>query len=52
MPRNELYIGNLGRDVTRKDIEDIFTKYGHITRCDVKSKGFKLFFFLFFIYKK
>ena len=40
MPKTELYIGNLGRDVSRRDIEGIFEKYGKVRRCDIKSKGF------------
>ena len=39
MPSKELFLGNLGRDVTSKDLEDIFDKYGRIERCDVKNKG-------------
>ena len=39
MPRNELFIGNLDRDVVQRDIEDVFYKYGKILRCDVKNKG-------------
>lgn len=39
MPKAELYIGNLGRDVSRRDIENIFDKYGKVRRCDIKSKG-------------
>ena len=40
MPRNELFIGNLDRHVTQRDIESIFDKYGKILRCDVKNRGF------------
>ena len=40
MPRTELYIGNLNRDVSRKDIESVFDKYGRLLRCDVKNKGY------------
>jgi len=39
MPKNELFLGNLGRDVTRKDIETVFDKYGRLLRCDIKDKG-------------
>ena len=39
MPRKELFLGNLNRDVTRKDIEQIFEKYGRLERCDIKSRG-------------
>jgi RNA recognition motif-containing protein len=41
MPKNELFLGNLGRDVTRKDIETVFDKYGRLLRCDIKDKGKK-----------
>lgn len=43
MPKAELYIGNLGRDVSRKDIENVFDKYGRLLRCDIKNKGFYYF---------
>jgi len=39
MPRNELFIGSLPRDVSRRDIENIFDKYGRIERCDIKNRG-------------
>ena len=39
MPKTELFVGNLDRDVQRKDVEDVFEKYGKIVRCDVKNKG-------------
>ncbi len=39
MPRSELFIGNLNTDITRKDIEDVFDKYGRILKCEVKIKG-------------
>ncbi len=39
MPKNELFLGNLGRDVTKKDIETVFDKYGRLVRCDIKDKG-------------
>ena len=39
MPHNELFIGNLDRHVTQRDIESIFDKYGKILRCDVKNRG-------------
>jgi RNA recognition motif-containing protein len=40
MPKTELYVGNLNRDVTRKDIEGVFDKYGNLLRCDLKNRGF------------
>ena len=43
MPSKELFLGNLGRDVTRQDIEDVFDKYGRVERCDIKNRGNKLF---------
>lgn len=39
--KNELYIGNLSKDVTQEDIESVFQKHGKITRCDMKNKGIK-----------
>ena len=39
MPKTELFVGNLDRDVQRKEIEDVFEKYGKILRCDIKNKG-------------
>ena len=39
MPRTELFLGNLGRDITRKDIESVFDKYGRLLRCDLKNRG-------------
>lgn len=42
MVRSELYIGNLNRDVTSRDIESVFKKHGKVLRCEVKNKGFKI----------
>jgi len=39
MPRTELFIGNLGRDTTRQDVEDVFEKYGKLIKCNFKNKG-------------
>ena len=39
MGRNELYIGNLNKDVSSRDIENVFRKHGKVLRCDVKNKG-------------
>jgi RNA recognition motif-containing protein len=39
MTKTELFVGNLDRDVQRKDIEDTFEKYGKILRCDIKNRG-------------
>lgn len=37
MPRgNELLLGGLSKETRRQDLEDVFTKYGRITRCDIK----------------
>jgi len=33
-----LYIGNLPPDVRERDIEDLFDRYGNITRVDLKNK--------------
>jgi RNA recognition motif-containing protein len=40
MPRTELFLGNLGRDISRSDIEKCFDKYGRLMRCDLKNRGF------------
>lgn len=40
MPRTELFLGNLGRDISRSDIEKTFDKYGRLLRCDLKNRGF------------
>lgn len=48
MPKTELYIGNLNRDVTKKDIESVFEKYGRLLRCDLKDKGVQVYAFLEF----
>jgi RNA recognition motif-containing protein len=37
--RTELFVGNLDRDISRKEIEDVFDKYGRLLRCDVKNRG-------------
>ena len=39
MPRTELFLGNLARDVVRRDIENIFDKYCRLLRCDLKNRG-------------
>ena len=40
MPRAELYIGNLNRDVNKKDIESVFEKYAiEIPRVCPSSNG-------------
>jgi len=39
MPKTELFVGNLDRDIQRKEIEDVFEKYGRLLRCDIKNKG-------------
>ena len=41
MPKTELFVGNLDRDIQRKEIEDVFEKYGRLLRCDIKNKGNK-----------
>lgn len=39
MPKKELYIGNLNKEVSRRDIESVFDKYGRLVRCDIKDRG-------------
>lgn len=36
MPKNELFIGSLSKDCRRQDLEETFSKYGKLTRCDIK----------------
>ena len=37
MPRgSELFLGGLSKETRRQDLEDVFAKYGRITRCDIK----------------
>lgn len=37
MPRPcELFLGGLSKETRRADLEDIFSKYGRVTRCDIK----------------
>lgn len=37
MPRPcELFLGGLSKETRRADLEDIFAKYGRVTRCDIK----------------
>jgi hypothetical protein len=49
MPRNELYLGNLSKDVTQRDIEGVFKRHGKILRCDIKNKGAYQTKFIFFM---
>lgn len=35
-----LFVGRLPRDVRPRELEDLFHKYGRITRCDVKRGGY------------
>lgn len=34
-----LFIGRLGRDVRTADLEDVFRRYGRMTRCEVRGNG-------------
>ena len=45
MPRNELFVGNLNRDVSQRDLEKLFDNYGKVIRCSLKDKG-KIIFIL------
>jgi len=40
MPRRELFVGSLSKDVERRDMENVFEKYGRLLRCDIKNRGF------------
>ena len=33
-----IYVGNLPHDVTRRDVEDLFYKYGQIRDIDLKTR--------------
>lgn len=46
MPKNELFLGGLSKDTRRQDLEDIFSKYGKLTRCDIKYINGTEFIFL------
>ena len=39
---NQLFVGRLPRGCRNRDLEDIFYKYGEMTRCDVKTGGYYL----------
>ncbi|KAJ1556394.1 hypothetical protein HK405_011227 [Cladochytrium tenue] len=36
----KLYVGRLPRGIGRRDLEDVFAKYGRIVSCEVKMGGF------------
>ena len=36
-----LFIGRLGRDVRTSDLEDVFRRYGKMSRCEVKGNGMR-----------
>lgn len=38
--RMALFVGRLPRDCRPRELEDLFHKYGRITRCDVKRGGY------------
>lgn len=40
MPKTELYIGNLNKNATEREIESVFKRHGKIKRCEVKNKGY------------
>jgi RNA recognition motif-containing protein len=39
MPKRELFVGNLDRDIERNRIEDVFEKYGKLLKCELKNRG-------------
>jgi hypothetical protein len=41
MPKSELYIGNLNKNVSQREIESVFKRHGKILRCEIKNKGNK-----------
>ena len=46
MPKSELFLGGLSRDTRRRDLEDVFSKYGKLTRCDIKYVNGSFWFLL------
>ena len=36
---NQLFVGRLPRGTRSSELEDVFYKYGKMTRCDVKQGG-------------
>lgn len=50
MPRTELFLGGLSKETRRKDLEDIFKRYGKLTRCDIKYVNGEIY--TFNLYKK
>jgi RNA recognition motif-containing protein len=36
MPGAELFLGGLSKETRRQDLEDVFSKYGKLVRCDIK----------------
>ena len=41
MPNTELFLGGLSKDTRRQDLEDVFGRYGKLTRCDIKHPSGK-----------
>jgi RNA recognition motif-containing protein len=46
----ELFLGSLNKQTRRHDLEDIFSKYGRITRCEIKNTNGNLTILLLFVY--
>ncbi|CAF1086475.1 unnamed protein product [Didymodactylos carnosus] len=42
MPSSEIFVGNLNRDVSKRDLEDIFEHYGRLIRCELKQGASRL----------
>ena len=51
MPHNELFLGGLNKETRRQDLEDVFSKYGRLTRSDIKYINGSFLLLLLFIYK-
>jgi len=37
MSQRYLYVGRLDKDVTQRDLEELFESYGRFTKCDIRS---------------
>ena len=47
---NQLFIGRLPRGSRSRELEDVFYKYGKMTRCDVKQGEAAILFFVMLSY--
>ncbi len=49
MPRGRLYVGNLPRDITKREIDDLFYKFGKLDEISVRSNEDSAFAFLTYL---